>query len=76
MCRSIKTLRRTDGRATDREIEEAALQFVRKVSGYRQPSRSNLLPFNQAVQEVTAASQRLLESLATSSREGRHAQRA
>ncbi len=63
MCRSIKTLRRTDGRASDQEIEEAALQFVRKVSGYRVPSRANAQSFDRAVVEVTAASRRLLEGL-------------
>jgi hypothetical protein len=71
MCRSIKTLRRPGQPATDKEIEEAALQFVRKVSGYRQPSRSNMLPFNHAVEEVTSASRRLLEALAANSREAR-----
>jgi hypothetical protein len=64
MCRSIKTLRSRDGIATADEIEAAALQFVRKVSGYRQPSRRNEEAFTAAVREVTEASQRLLESLA------------
>ncbi len=63
MCRSIKTLRRTRGRASDQEIHEAALQFVRKVSGYRVPSRANAQSFDRAVVEVTAASRRLLEGL-------------
>jgi len=62
MCRSIKTLRRGDSRASDREIEEAALQFVRKVSGYRVPSRANAHAFDEAVVEVTA-SRRLLDGL-------------
>ena len=61
MCRSIKTLRRADERATDQEIQEAALQFVRKISGYRQPSRKNAEAFQAAVDEVSEASRRLLD---------------
>ncbi len=61
MCRSIKTLRRPDEPATDEEIRAAALQFVRKVSGYRAPSRKNEEAFNAAVDEVASASQRLLD---------------
>jgi hypothetical protein len=64
MCRSIKTLRRPDEQATDEEIRAAALQFVRKVSGYRQPSRANADAFEAAVQEVAEASKRLLSSVA------------
>jgi hypothetical protein len=60
MCRSIKTLRRPDEPATDEEIRAAALQFVRKVSGYRAPSRVNATAFEQAVDEVSEASKRLL----------------
>ena len=63
MCRSIKTLRRADESATDDEIAAAALQFVRKVSGYRKPSRSNEEAFDAAVDEISAASKRLLDSL-------------
>ena len=63
MCRSIKTLRRTDGRASDQEIAAAALQFVRKVSGYRAPSQRNTEAFDAAVSEVGRASRRLLEQL-------------
>ena len=63
MCRSIKTLRRRDGRASDEEIKAAALQFVRKVSGYRQPSRANEKAFNTAVEEISATSRRLLDSV-------------
>ncbi len=63
MCRSIKTLRRLDGPATQEEIEAAALQFVRKVSGYRHPSRTNELAFDAAVAEIADASRRLLDSL-------------
>jgi len=63
MCRSIKTLRVPGGRATDEEIRAAALQFVRKVSGYRTPSSANEAAFNEAVGDVAVASKRLLESL-------------
>jgi len=64
MCRSIKTLRRPDEQATEEEIRAAALQFVRKVSGYRVPSRANTEAFDAAVVEVAEASRRLLESVA------------
>ena len=63
MCRSIKTLRRADEPATDQEIQAAALQFVRKISGYRQPSRANAPAFDQAVYDVTLAARVLLDSL-------------
>ncbi len=65
MCRSIKTLRRAEIEATDAEVSAAALQFVRKVSGYRVPSRKNAEAFDGAVAEIAAASKRLLESLAS-----------
>jgi hypothetical protein len=64
MCRSIKTLRRPDEPATDDEIRAAALQFVRKVSGYRQPSRANTEAFARAVDEVARATDRLLGAVA------------
>jgi hypothetical protein len=64
MCRSIKTLRRPDEPATDEEIKAAALQFVRKVSGYRVPSKANTEAFDAAVDEVADASKRLLGTLA------------
>jgi hypothetical protein len=63
MCRSIKTLRRPETAATDEEVAAAALQFVRKVSGYRVPSRKNAEAFDGAVAEIAAASKRLLESI-------------
>ena len=63
MCRSIKTLRRPETAATDDEVAAAALQFVRKVSGYRVPSRKNAEAFDGAVAEIAAASKRLLESI-------------
>jgi hypothetical protein len=65
MCRSIKTLRRPEEPATEEEIRAAALQFVRKVSGYRQTSRANAEAFNAAVEEISAASSRLLGAVAT-----------
>jgi hypothetical protein len=63
MCRSIKTLRRPDGPATEEEIAAAALQYVRKVSGYRAPSQRNTKAFDAAVDEVGRASRRLLQEL-------------
>jgi hypothetical protein len=63
MCRSIKTLRRPDGRASDEEISAAALQYVRKVSGYRAPSKRNTKAFDAAVTEVGRASRRLLQAI-------------
>ena len=63
MCRSIKTLRRPDAAATDEELHAAALQFVRKISGYRKPSRANEQAFNCAVDEIALASRALLDSL-------------
>ena len=63
MCRSIKTLRRPEEPATEEEIRAAALQFVRKVSGYRQPSKANTEAFELAVQDVADASKRLLDAV-------------
>jgi len=63
MCRSIKQLRGADPPPTDPEIDAAALQFVRKVSGYRKPSRANQPAFDQAVAEVAAATRALLAAL-------------
>lgn len=63
MCRSIKTLRTPERAATDEEIRAAALQFVRKVSGYRSPSRANAEAFDGAVDEVADASRRLLDAV-------------
>jgi hypothetical protein len=65
MCRNIKQLRQPDQPPTEEEVRLAALQFVRKVSGYRVPSRANQLAFEQAVSEISEATQRLLESLVT-----------
>jgi len=63
MCRSIKTLRNIEVPATEEEVRAAALQFVRKVSGYRSPSRVNEEAFERAVEEVAEATQKLLQSL-------------
>ena len=63
MCRSIKMLRRSETSATDEEVHAAALQFVRKISGYRKPSRANEEAFNRAVDEIALTSRALLESL-------------
>jgi hypothetical protein len=63
MCRSIKTLRRPDSRASDEEIAAAALQYVRKVSGYRAPSQRNSRAFDAAVRDVGRASRRLLDEI-------------
>ena len=63
MCRSIKTLRGLDPAPTEDDVHAAALQFVRKISGYRAPSKANQAAFDAAVQEVTAATTRLLEGL-------------
>lgn len=62
MCRSIKQLRRPEP-AADGEVEAAALQFVRKISGYLAPARRNEAAFHEAVVEIRDASQRLLDSL-------------
>lgn len=67
MCRSIKPLFNFEPPATDEELRAAALQFVRKLSGFQAPSKANTAAFNLAVEEVTAAAHRLLESLETTS---------
>ena len=63
MCRSIKQLRNVEVPATEEEIRAAALQFVRKVSGYRKPSKANQEAFDRAVNEVSQATQKLLGDL-------------
>ena len=65
MCRNIRTLANFDPPATDEEIRASALQFVRKLSGSTHPSRANEEAFNQAVEEVTAAAERLIQSFKT-----------
>ena len=66
MCRNIKTLFNFDPPATDEEIREASLQFVRKLSGFGKPSKANEAVFNSAVEEVSAVARHLLDSLVTS----------
>ena len=63
MCRSIKVLRKRDVPASDHEIAAAALQYVRKISGYRSPSKANEAAFDAAVEDITVASKQLLNSL-------------
>lgn len=63
MCRSIKPLRNMDHHATEDEIREAALQYVRKVSGFRKPSKVNQAAFDSAVTEIAEATHRMLDSL-------------
>ena len=65
MCRSIKTLANFEPPATEEEIHAAALQFVRKLSGAARPSRANEVAFQRAVEEMTAAAKRLLDSITT-----------
>lgn len=65
MCRSIKPLRLSDRPATEQEIQEAALQYVRKVSGFRKPSKANQETFEKAIEEIAAATQKMLENLQT-----------
>ncbi|MGA2594119.1 MAG: DUF2277 domain-containing protein [Bryobacteraceae bacterium] len=71
MCRSIKVLRRPDTPVTSEEISAAALQFVRKVSGYHKPSRSNQDAFDAAVQEIAAVTRRLLQKIGEGQPRGR-----
>jgi hypothetical protein len=66
MCRNIKTLANFAPPATEDEIRASALQFVRKLSGTNRPSRANEAAFNRAIDEVTAAANRLIASLTTS----------
>ncbi len=63
MCRSIKTLRSLDPPVTSEEVHAAALQFVRKVSGYRHPSAANTEPFEAAVRDIADRTQMLLDEL-------------
>jgi hypothetical protein len=63
MCRNIKKLRHGDRQPSDEELRDAALQFIRKISGYRVPSQANAAVFDRAVTEVTKASRRLFDGL-------------
>jgi len=65
MCRNIRTLHNFDPPATDEEIQASALQYVRKISGSTKPSQANAEAFDEAVEEVAAATHRLLERLVT-----------
>ena len=66
MCRNIHTLFNFEPEATDDEVRAASLQYVRKISGFTKPSRANEAAFERAVDEVAAASRRLIDSLVTS----------
>ncbi|OGH14897.1 MAG: hypothetical protein A2687_04600 [Candidatus Levybacteria bacterium RIFCSPHIGHO2_01_FULL_38_26] len=66
MCRNIKTLFNFDPPVTDEEIRDASLQYVRKISGFRNPSDANIDAFSHAVEEVSETSRSLLDSLVTS----------
>ena len=66
MCRNIKVLRMGSSRASDEEVRAAAIQFVRKISGYRVPSRANEEAFQTAVDEIARSSVKLLSSLRAS----------
>ena len=65
MCRNIRTLHNFDPPATAEEVDDAALQFVRKISGSTKPSRANEAAFEEAVEAISRASQRLLDQLVT-----------
>jgi len=65
MCRNIKTLFNFDPPATDAEVHDAALQFVRKLSGFNAPSKANQAVFDRAVEDVTAIARALVDSLVT-----------
>ena len=66
MCRNIRTLYNFEPPATEEEIQAAALQFVRKLSGFNKPSQANTMAFERGVQEVADAARRLMSSLTTS----------
>ncbi len=65
MCKNIRTLHNFDPPATDEEVRSSALQYVRKISGSSKPSQSNAETFDRAVEDVAAATKRLLEGLTT-----------
>jgi hypothetical protein len=65
MCRNIHTLFNYEPPATEHEVQDAALQYVRKISGFTKPSKANEEAFARAVEEVTAATQRLIDGLVT-----------
>jgi hypothetical protein len=65
MCRNIKTLFNFDPPATEEEIKAASVQFVRKLSGFHEPSKANEAAFNEAIEEVAVVAQKLLNALTT-----------
>ena len=65
MCRNIRCLHNFEPATTDEEVREAALQFVRKVSGSTHPSRANTPAFDRAIDEIAAATRRMLDQLVT-----------
>ena len=65
MCRNIKKLRHPDAPPTDEELRDAALQFIRKISGYRVPSKANAKTFDRAITDVAAASRKMFDKLET-----------
>jgi hypothetical protein len=70
MCRNIKRLRQPDHEPTEQELHDAALQFIRKISGFRAPSQANEAAFDTAVREVSAAARALFQSLNAPQRSG------
>ena len=76
MCRNIKRLRHPDHAPTDTELHDAALQFVRKISGFHTPSEANRAAFDRAVHDVAAASRELFESLTVREQRHRHEESA
>jgi hypothetical protein len=73
MCRNIIRLRFPDRQPTEAELQAAALQYVRKITGYRQPSKANQAAFDQAVAEITRVTQQLFEKMQPSPAAVRHA---
>ncbi len=72
MCRNIKRLRAPDHAPTDQELHDAALQFVRKISGFHAPSRANLEAFDTAVRDIAEAGRRLFDHLNVAAHRGHH----
>jgi hypothetical protein len=66
MCRNIRTLHNFEPPATEQEVHDAALQYVRKISGFTKPSQANAEAFERAIEDVTDASRRLLDALVSS----------
>ena len=72
MCRNIKKLRHPEAPPTDEELHDAALQFVRKISGYRIPSQTNAKAFDRAVSDIARASKRMFDDLVVGRDHGEH----